>query len=252
MATFDSAYCLALFKSYAGLQAANEYDDNADLYPRLARSQNTVIQLIAQRYPKALYQQPIPITSSDGGKTFPFGNDPQGNPIVPMGWVQIAPTLNAFQGKFFSGWTEDWDFMDEGTHIRMKGTRVWTGTLFARFVPVPPDITATVQPILQPAAARELIVIDAVKEWAGEGGLLPNVVQAMEQKWADKFPSWCLTYRSRYKGGGALLSPILWWLSPDIGGSIGPAPTTPVTPSAGGYFSPSYFPPGYFAPTYFP
>jgi len=42
----------------------------------------------------------------------------------------------------------------------------------------------------------------------------------MQAMWTEKFNVWMLTYRRRYRGGGALLDPALWYLyAPDITGS---------------------------------
>jgi hypothetical protein len=222
MTTWDTAYLVQRFKDEAGLQAASEYDDNADICPRLSRAQNKVMRLIASRYAKALYQAPITMTPSVDRKTFTFGNDAQGNPIMPLGFVQIATTLTAFSGDMcFSGWQEDRDFLDEATQIRIPSNRSYGGTLYARFVPTAPDLVATgtpVAPILAPADARNLIVIQAVMDWAGEGNQRPDIKQVMKQSWSDEFPSWMLVYKRRYRNGGGVLNPGLWYLqSPDLG-----------------------------------
>lgn len=218
---WDAAYCVDRFKKEAGLQDANELDDETDICPALSRAQSTVVQLIAQRYPKALYQAPTALIRASDGKTFSFGDDDNGNPIVPLGYVQIATTQSAFSGDAtFNGWREDRDFIDEGDHIRMPSNRTYSGTLYSRFVPTPPSISISTQtdPILNPADARELIVIQAVKEWAGEGNQRPDLVDRMEKKWADKFPSWMLTYKKRYRNGGGLLNPARWYFqAPDLG-----------------------------------
>lgn len=220
---WDAAYCADRFMKEAGLQDANELDDEADICGALSRAQSTVFQLIAQRYPKALYQAAKAMIRAADGKTFKFGEDGNGNTIVPLGYVQIATTLRAFTGeRAFVGWVEDRDFLDEGDHIRIPGDRTWSGTLYARFVPTPPVISFTnaTEPILIPADARELIVIQAVMDWAGEGNQRPDLVDRMEKKWSNKFPSWMLTFKKRYRSGGALLDPARWYFAaPDLGTS---------------------------------
>jgi hypothetical protein len=229
MSTFDSADLVVRFKNEAGLAAANELNDITDICARLSTAQKDVIDMIAQRHPNPLYQVPVQLTSSDGGYTYGFGTDAQGNAVMPLGWVQIAPNKNGFSGKFFVGWVEGRDFLDEGTVIRMPSGRAYTGSVWARFVPTPPDIYVAgsdaagnvhtaVQPILNPASARTLIVIRSVQDWAGEGNINPALANRMQQKWTDKFPALMLTYRTRYKGGGGLIDPSRWWLAaPDIG-----------------------------------
>jgi hypothetical protein len=218
---WDAGYCVNRFKAEAGLQDANELDEEDDICPALSRGQSTVFQLIAQRYPKALYQAPKAMIPSADGTTFRYGDDQNGNAIVAMGYVQIAPRLSAFSGdRAFVGWREDIDFLDEGDRIRIPSGRSYAGPLYARFVPTPPVISIDTQtdPILKPADARELIVIQAVKEWAGEGNQRPDLVQGMKTKWADKFPSWMLTFRTRFRNGGALYDPARWYFAaPDLG-----------------------------------
>lgn len=218
---WDAQYCVDRFLREAGVQDANELDTETDICPALSRAQSTVFQLIAQRYPKALYGPPTALIRSSDGKTFSFGTDQNGNPIVPLGYVQIAPTLRAFIGdRLFVGWQEDLDFLDEGDHIRIPGDRTYSGTLYSRFVPTPPAISVAnaTDPILNPADARELIVIQGVKDWAGEGNQRPDIADRMEKKWADKFPSYMLTYKKRYRNGGALYDPSRWYFAnPDLG-----------------------------------
>lgn len=215
---WDSAGLLKQLKLEMGLQDAHEFDDTTDLYPRLAKAQRSVIRQCASRYCKAFYQAPSALTPIDG-KTFSFGVDAQGDAVVPMGWVQIAPRLSAFSGDSFGGWAEGLHFSDEGPIIRIASNRTWTAPLYGRWVEAPPDISTTVQPILFPVEARELIPIRATEDWAGEGNQQPALAQTMRVKWAEKFPEHMLAYKRRYRGGGALLCRALWWrTSPDLTG----------------------------------
>jgi hypothetical protein len=218
MPAWDSAFLLADFKRKAGLQEAAEYDDDAELYPRLSIAQNNVVRSISSRFPNALYSSPFALTRATDGKTYSYGLDAQNNPILPMGTVQIAPSLSAFSGDSFVGWKEGLDFMDEGTHIRMMSNRSFGGTLYCRAVLTPPDISSSVNPILAPADARELISIQAVLDWADDGGLLPSVAGAQQRQWNRKFPEWMLTYKKRFRGGGGLFDPARWYFAaPDLG-----------------------------------
>lgn len=218
MADFDSEDLLDRFKDEAGLPEASEYTDT-QLYRRLSDGQRAVIREIAARYPKCLYQAPAALTPSGDRTTFTFGADPNDptRDIMPIGTVQIASSLSAFSGDTFAGWVEGIDFLDEGTRIRIPAGRSWSGTLYGRWVPTPPSISDSVQPILLPAEARVLIVTKAVELFAGEGDQHAELAARMERRWAKDFPVWMLTFRKRFQGGGALVDPARWWLSsPDL------------------------------------
>lgn len=229
MTTWDNADCLRRFKRAVGLADANEESDAVDLYPILSSAQAEVIREIGVRYPACLYstQGPTALTAAADRKTFTFGTDVNGNAIMPLGWVQISPRLTAFSGDDAYLWREGVDFLDEGTRIRIPSARAYSGTLYGRWVPTPPDITAIVQPVLEPAEARDLIVNRAAKAWASEGNIRPDLVALMELEWGGphngrppaKFATWMLTYRRRFRGGGALRDPALWYLyAPDLTG----------------------------------
>lgn len=221
---WTSADLLRRFKRMAGLPDVNEEDDGEDLYPILAEAEGEVVREIAIRYPHCLYsgQGPTLLTPSADRKTFTFGTDANGNAILPLGWVQISPRKTAFVGDPAYFWREGVDFLDEGTQIRLPGDRSYAGELWGRWIPTPPGISATVEPVLEPADARQLIVIRAVYNYAMEGYTRPDLITAMRTAWDAKFPVWMLNYRRRFRGGGALRDPALWWLNnPDLGRSGG-------------------------------
>lgn len=217
---WGSADLLRRFKRAAGLAAANEEDDAVDLYPILSSAQNEVVRMIASRFTNAMYHlsKPVTLVPSADRTTFSFGEDAQGNPIVPMGWVQISPNIKAFANNSLF-WVDGLDFLDEGVQIRMPNGRAYTGTLYARFVPTPPDISPASPPVLQPADAREMIVQRALIAWAAEGHVRPDLVALAEARWPRAFAEWMLMYRRRFRGGGGLLDPSRWYYgNPDLTG----------------------------------
>jgi hypothetical protein len=219
-ADWGSPYLLADFKRKAGLQEANEYDDDDDLYPRLSVGARKIHARIASIFPNALYQAPAALTMASDRKTASYGSDGNGNVVVPMGNVQIARSLNAFSGDDFMGLVEGRDFYDEGDKVRCVGNRTFSGVLYGRWVPTAPDITSSVAPILNPAHAREFISRQAVIDWSEEGGLLPKVADVQRKAFDREFPHLMLLYKKRYKGGGGLIDPARWYLSaPDLGSS---------------------------------
>jgi hypothetical protein len=217
---WNSADLLAAFKREAGLNDASEYNDDLDLYPRLSIAQCNVIRRVASIFPNCLYPAPFTLTRASDGKTYSFGTDAQSNPIVPMGWVQVATSLSAFSGDDFYGWREGRDFINEGERIRLPSNRSSSQALYCRAVLAPPDINSSVNPVLSPADGRELIAIQAVMDWAGEGDQQPSLVARMERKMSQKFPILMLSLRRAYRGGGAGFDPARWYLaSPDLGTS---------------------------------
>lgn len=216
MPLWDSVWLVTRFTAEANLPAANELDTTNDLYPRLSMAQQAVIREAASIFPNPFYSQaPTQLTPSSDRKTFSFGLNPNNSAynVTPMGWVQIAPNQNAFSGDTFTGWIEGQDFLNEGDHIRLPSNRSWAGTLWGRWVPTPPDITASVQPILLPIEARCLIVWRTVEEWAEEGNQWPELAAVMAQKQAKHFPRYMLAWRRAYRGGGALIDPSRWWFA---------------------------------------
>ncbi len=209
---YDSQDLLRRLKSDLGLQDASEYDDDDDLYPLMSTAQEDVIRRIAMIRPSALYQEPTLLTPSTDFKTFTFGEDPN-NPdelVMPMGWVQIATNLAHF-GPPFRGWQEGDEFTDEGTRIRIRANRTYHGKLWGRWVPMPPSITDEIQPILTPAPARGLIVTRAKILFGHQGNHNPGLVASGETQWARDFPVHMMTYKTRYKNGGALVARARWY-----------------------------------------
>lgn len=223
MADWDSADLLRRFKDEAGLEDASEMSDDNTVYPLLSDAQEEVVREVAARYPAALYTEPVALVAIDATlKTFRW---PQvnGQDVLPMGAVQIAPRLSAFTSdRDFVGWDVDIEFLDEGTRIRIPGDRAFSGTLYARYVPRPPRMTALVGPSIRPIEASTLIVNRAVRKWAKQGNQRPDIKKEMDEEWAKDFPVWMLTWRRRHRGGARIMDPARWYLaSPDLSGGAG-------------------------------
>ena len=225
MADWDSADTLRRFKDEAGLETASELDDTTETYPLIADGQEEAVRMIAARYPYALYQTPTALTRASDGKTYSFGTV-NGQAVMPMGWVQIAPRLSAFTGEFFSGWVEGVEFLDEGTLIRIPSNRSYSGTLYGRWVPRPARVTSAVGISLLPLEIGvPLSVNRAVAKWARQGNQRPDIVKVMDEQFGKPlgnyppglFAEAMLTYKRRFRGGGALIDGSLWYLSsPDL------------------------------------
>ena len=243
MALYDSVSLLGIFNRKAGRPAADAVSD-ASKYQRLSESQSRVVAMIAGIVPKSLYPKvaygSIPTLTSTDGQVFTFGTGTSGFPIFPMGKGGIYPSLDAIPNH---PWVEGIDFMSEGNQIRIPNNGTYSGTLYWYGIAQPGDIDATNQPSIIPEAARDLIVVDAVRQFAVEYARQPDLAQLMAAEWALAWPHWCLVWKTQFKHGGALsLS------GGGVGGSGGGGGTSGTDAQywGGGYFGHGYFGSGYF------
>lgn len=151
-------------------------------------------------YPTVAYGS-LPTLTTVDNQIFTFGSDSNGYPIYPMGKGGIYASLNDIPDYPLR---EGLDFIREGTQIRVPHNRTITGPLYWYGVDQPADIDATHQPSLFPEAARELIVIDAVRQYAQESIRNPALADEMANEWERAWPQWCLVWRTQFRKGGAL------------------------------------------------
>ena len=204
MTTFDAADLLSDFNRKSGSPAASTITPDSK-YDRLTKSQNRVVAMIAGVAPNVLYPQVsyarLPTLTTTDSQCFTFGYDDNDYPMFPMGRGGIFPSLTAIP---HSPWVEGRDFISEGTSIRIPNNGTYTGALYWYGIMNPPDITATSQPVLFPEASRELIVIDAVRQFATEFNRNPSLAALMQAEWNTAWPTWALVWRTQFRSGGAL------------------------------------------------
>ena len=203
-ALYDSASLLDLFNEKAGRPTTDQVSD-AQKYRQLTVSQNrTIAKLSAiapySLYPKVSYDD-LPTFQTVDNQVFTLGDDANDYPIFPMGKGGVFTSLNNIPD---SPWREGVDYMNEGTQIRIPNNRSYSGTLYWYGIANPSDIDATHQPALFPEASRELLVIDAVRQFSTNYARDPNLAMLMAAEWADAWPAWCLTWKTQYRSGGAL------------------------------------------------
>ena len=189
----------------AGIPATNA-DGTAEQYQRLSESQNRVVAMIAARFPNVLYPAvgygAIPTCTTTDNQLFTFGTDANGYPIALIGKASFYRSLNDIPTNPM---VPGLDFTPVGaTAIRIPNNRTEPGPLYYVGIQQPADINATNQPALLPEASRELIVLDAARQWAQEFGRSPSLYALMQQEWNTAWPQWCATWRTSYRGGGAL------------------------------------------------
>lgn len=204
MATWDSAYLLKLFNRYTQRPASGDTVSDADKYERLSEGQNRVFQDMFARVPNSLYPTAanLPtLTRVGDGNVWTFGTDPNGYAIAPMGKTRIFENPQNFP-QF--AWLENWDYVNEGTQIRLTNGRTWAGTLYWYGITPPADITAATQPAINPAPFRDLIVYQAVLAYLEEGGRDGELADRMRVKYAERFREACLAWKTQFSDGGAL------------------------------------------------
>lgn len=205
MTTWASSYLLTKFNQLAGRPPADAGITDAQKYQRLTDAQNAVIADIAARAPWTLYQKvgygSIPTLTTTDNQVFTFGTDVNGDPLFPQGKVMIYPNVNAIPGY---PWVEGWDYLQEGTQIRIPNNGTWSQPLYWRGIAPVLDITASNQPSIIPPPARILIVLEAVRVFGEEGNRNPALAATMAAEYGKQFPRWMLVFKTQFKSGGAL------------------------------------------------
>jgi hypothetical protein len=200
VAGYESSDLLAWFNRLAGRPDSDALTDPVK-YQWLADAQQSVVSRIAAIIPRVLYGAPALLTTADSGKTFTFGTDTNGDAITPMGKVGIYTSLESVPD---SPWVEGVDYLAEGVRIRIPGNQAYAGSLYWRGITPPVDLSASVEPVLQPPPARELIVLKAVQDFAESAEQDLTLAAAMHGRFTLAFASWMLTYRTQYRSGGVL------------------------------------------------
>lgn len=205
MPTWSSADLLTRFNEMTGRPASGDSISDANKYRRLADAQNVVLEDAASRVPKAFvskagYSSMPTLTTSDS-QVFTFGTDVNGDPLFPIGKVEIYPSLSSVPD---SPWIEGVDYLNEGTQIRIPSNRTWGGTLYWRGIAPVLPIDGTNQPSIIPPPFRILIVYEAVRRYAEEGKRDPELADRMAANYAREFARFCLTLKTQFSNGGAL------------------------------------------------
>jgi hypothetical protein len=196
---WQSADLLTRFNQVAGRPTTDAISDAAK-YVRLSDAQESVLARIAAIAGSQQDQAPTAMTTADGGKTWTFGTDGNGYAVYPLG-AKVFPTLTAIPDY---PWTPGIDYLDEGTQIRMPNNLSWTGQLYWRGVVGPPAITASVQPVLQPPAARILVVLEAARSFAEEYVRNGPLADRMAARFEREFASQMTSIRRHLRGNGTV------------------------------------------------
>jgi hypothetical protein len=169
---YSSPDLLARFKRYARRPTTDESLSDDAIYELLTEAQQEAAAEVALHIPGMMVGDPTLLSSSDGGVTYSFGNDADGNAIVPL----VAELYAAVNGRelFASSYANrGGDFVIEGTKVRIPGnqSRVFAIGPYARFFATPGVLDADHDPTLVPMPLRTLIVARGLEKWAAIGGL---------------------------------------------------------------------------------
>ncbi len=193
---WQSSDLLARFNAMAGRPTTDAILD-ADKYRRLADAQDTVLGKISTVAKSINAAAPVTMATSDGGYTWTFGTDGNGYATFALGG-RIYPTLSAIPDY---PWIPGTDYLDEGTQVRMPNNVPWGGPLYWYGVIPPQQMSASVQPIIQPPPARILIVIEAVRTFAQEYLRNAALTDEMSSEWERQWPNWITAIRKHLRGG---------------------------------------------------
>jgi len=182
MANWDSADLLARCYVEAKRPATDASTSDAEWYQRLSAAQDQWLAIFAAHVPHTQIAAPEQLATSDN-KVYTMAAYPLGHVEFRDG--RTGPLLSL--GPEFS---ETADLVLEGQSVRIPGnrTRVFASGLWARYVPTGTVISASVEPVLKPAYARVLLVLQAVADWAREGGLRdpsPFLQKLQHRAWGD-------------------------------------------------------------------
>jgi hypothetical protein len=232
---WTSSDLLARCKMYARRPAVDESMSDAQWYALLTEANAEWTAQIANVAPESQYaiQGPVLMTSADGGYSYTFGIDGDGNQITPIGRYEIRqyPTGR----EFIAGaeWDPTADFVDEGWRIRFPNqyARSYGNGPWARFVAPGGTISAVVQPALQPQHINMLLVWRALAKWAKFGGVKnPGPFEEEESKAWYGDPTrgmhgWLTMLQTRAFSQGAESLPGVrgyWWRRVDSGSGYTP------------------------------
>lgn len=203
MSDYDSADLLRRAKKLARRPDDDSSIDDTDWYDWLTVGDAEVKTAIVTLAPDAQYGPPVLLTTSDGGATFGFGVDADGDPIFPIGHSEIYTSKKQIPDEPLEPAV---DFMIEGTKIRIPNDRTRAfpdGAPYARFVMTPTRIDDTHPPTLQPKTARIATVYAALEQWASRPGSGADPAYWSKKK-ADAIAAAVRVYRTQYNMQAAI------------------------------------------------
>lgn len=216
MAQFDSADLLAQFALYANRPTTDEALTDAQKYRFLSDAQQEVLAELATIAPKSQMQAPVLLTTADGGVTYTFGTDVDGNNIFPLA-CEVYARVDGRE-LYASSWERGGDFVIEGDRIRSPGNRAITYSAgpYARFVRADAQLSASSAPVLKPVMARKLILFRALLKWASVGGRIDP--GPWREEYDRTWSQWLPAFRTQFSADPVVANEglggnYIWWMS---------------------------------------
>lgn len=156
------------------------------LYDFLTEAQSRLTLMLASFTPDALWTVPTALTSADGGFTYGFGPDTDGESIFALGQFKVYRQRSDIPDYPMEPGV---DFAVEGTVLRIPNQQTRTfgdGGPWCQYVAPSNIITATVQPTV-PKIARPALISGALAAGAAARvGLDPLIHEArFQSEWLD-------------------------------------------------------------------
>lgn len=214
-------FLLYLGRGTGGVMESDELWTTDRVYLFLSDAQETVYAELAPLAPHAFVGAPQQLVTADGGVTYTY---PGG--AYPFGHVEVYAQETGGRTLYATTYgNTGGDFVFEGALIRTPGNRArsYVTGPWARYAAFPARISASVQPSLAPAPARELILFKALEHAAevSTGAMDPT-------PWATKYAQakarWVTLWQTQYQSAGmaALTTPNgPWWLGLDAMNDVG-------------------------------
>lgn len=220
MALWDTADLLRRLQNLSRRPSSDQATTPAKWYDYLTEAQQEVYDDVFPRFPDFGYSAPIQLTTTDGGITYIFGLDSDGDPLQPFAHIELYPNQTSIPDAPL---VPGYDFMFEAGRIRFPAgkARSWSGGgPWARFVADPSaPIDAGHQPQLQPKEARILLVYKALEQWASRPGSGAKP-EYYEDKYNKRLTKLIMRLSTAYNMQGAQAAGAdaqrAWWYSGDF------------------------------------
>jgi len=203
---------------------------DTEWYLEAEKAQQQIARMLASLAPESQYGPPTLLTTADSGETYVFPDVlySTGNALGVIG-LELYDRKDGALLNPGPYWDTGSDYVFEYDKIRFAGgrTKTFTDGPFARYAQEPEELSATVEPVIKPLSARDLIVARAVANWARQGGFQdPRPFEEKENLilWGDQRGDVgliaSLQAGDTFGGSAAYLKTPTPWRSIDTGGFV--------------------------------
>ena len=200
---WQSPDLLARVRTEIQQPSSTDFPQDADIYTLLGNAQNRVLTMLSITVPESQYGAPFLLTSADGGFTFTFGLDADGNAIFPFGEFELYRSLNAVADSPMEPGTE---FLTEGDRIRIPGNLPYAGPSsgpYCRMLTPGLLVDASHAPIIKPVQALQALVYLTASDYFRIVGDTTGE-QAYEQRFEKELDVWMVAMRDQAEAMDAI------------------------------------------------